>query len=208
MNTGTFGFTNQNSLTPVPANNTKITFAAPAGTISWSGPGSFTSAVANPTATATTSGSYTVTITNPANSCTATASVAVTVNPIPVVSGTTTPTTCFGASTGSISASSTGTAPYTFTLNGINPNSTGSYTSLAAGTYTVASTDANGCTGTASFTITQPTAVSVSASGTPTTCFGGADGSATFSASGGTAPYSYTLNGNASTSPADRKSVV
>ena len=96
---------------------------------------------------------------------------------------------CNGASTGSASVQATGgTGPYTFSwspgaLQG--PQQIG----LAAGNYTVTATDADGCTGNFQVLIAQPPPLSVTITGTtPTTC-GGADGTATVQASGGTAPY-------------------
>jgi gliding motility-associated-like protein len=96
---------------------------------------------------------------------------------------------CHGASTGSATVQATGGAgPYTFTwspgaLQG--PQQSG----LVAGNYTVTATDAEGCTGSFQVLITQPPPLSATITGTtPTTC-GGADGTATVQASGGTAPY-------------------
>ena len=74
---------------------------------------------------------------------------------------------CFGASTGSFNASTTGGAsPWDYTLmNGattvatfINIAGTQSFTGLPAGTYTLNVLDNNGCPGTTTITITQPAA--------------------------------------------------
>ncbi|MCP9747842.1 SprB repeat-containing protein, partial [Lacihabitans sp. CS3-21] len=65
-------------------------------------------------------------------------------------------------------------------------------TGLSAGTYIVTVTDANGCTATRSFTITQPTVISISPSQTNVSCNGGSNGTATVLASGGTPSYSYS----------------
>ncbi|MBI4646927.1 MAG: hypothetical protein HY738_10130, partial [Bacteroidia bacterium] len=65
-----------------------------------------------------------------------------------------------------------------------------------AGTYTVTITDANGCTTTASATITQPaSAVSVTTTQTNVACFGNSTGSATANPAGGTPGYSYLWTG-------------
>lgn len=70
------------------------------------------------------------------------------------VTSTTDPT-CNGSTNGSATASPTGgTAPYTYLWSNGNTNATAS--GLAAGTYTVTVTDANGCTGTSLVTLTQP----------------------------------------------------
>ena len=61
---------------------------------------------------------------------------------------------------------------------------------LGAGVYTVTITDAGGCPGSATITITQPTAlVASAASQTNILCNGGATGAASVTASGGTAAY-------------------
>ncbi|HRE96770.1 MAG TPA: SprB repeat-containing protein, partial [Flavobacteriales bacterium] len=71
----------------------------------------------------------------------------------------------------------------------------GSYpiTGLVAGVYTVTITDANGCTRTASATVTQPTVVTLGlASQTNVLCNGASTGSATVTGAGGSAPYTYS----------------
>lgn len=79
---------------------------------------------------------------------------------VPTISGTSfvNNVSCNGESNGSIDLTpSGGTAPYTFNWDGgIN---TEDRTGLAPGTYNVAVTDSNGCTGTVSTIITQPNVV-------------------------------------------------
>src|SRR5690606_9401877 len=66
--------------------------------------------------------------------------------------------------------------------------------------YTATITDANGCSDTATFTITQPAAMQASISNwTNVSCHGGSDGSAKVSVSGGVQPYSYTWTPGGST---------
>lgn len=100
---------------------------------------------------------------------------------------------CNGAATGSITATpGGGTAPYTYLWNP-SGQTTQTATGLALNTYTVTVSDANGCTQTASTTLTQPpTAVgdSISAS-TNISCFGASNGSATAVAYGGIGPYTF-----------------
>jgi gliding motility-associated-like protein len=106
---------------------------------------------------------------------------------------------CNGASTGSLSAvGSNGTAPYSYTWS--NGATTATASSLAAGTYTVTVTDANNCpSSTSSATITQPSALSVSATTTQNvSCFGGSDGTASASGAGGNGGYSYLWSTGAS----------
>jgi large repetitive protein len=68
---------------------------------------------------------------------------------------------CNAGTNGSITASSAGgTAPYSYVIAGPTVNTTGAtsgiFTGLAAGSYTITSTDANGCTASATSTVTQP----------------------------------------------------
>ncbi|PXY38650.1 adhesin, partial [Flavobacterium cheongpyeongense] len=63
----------------------------------------------------------------------------------------------------------------------------------SAGAYTVTVTDANGCTATRNFTITQPTAISTAtAAQTNVSCNGGSNGSASVTPSGGAGGYTYS----------------
>jgi hypothetical protein len=100
---------------------------------------------------------------------------------------------CKGDSNGEASVNVTGGTPsYTY-LWSPSGGTAATATGLAAGTYTVTVTDANGCTTTQSFIITQPTVlVATAAAQTNVSCNGGADASATVSVSGGTSGYSYS----------------
>jgi hypothetical protein len=69
---------------------------------------------------------------------------------------------CNGGANGSVIVTSTGgTAPYTYTITGPVVNTTGAtsgvFTGLVAGTYTITSKDANLCTATVTAIVTQPT---------------------------------------------------
>ncbi len=88
---------------------------------------------------------------------------------------------CFGQSTGSFNAStSAGAGPYNYVLmNGgttvsafNNIAGTQSFTALPAGIYTLNVTDANGCPGTTTITITQPSATTVANAGPDQTVCG------------------------------------
>lgn len=138
-------------------------------------------------------GTYTVTVTD-ANSCTDTASVVIgaPANGVDITIASTTNVDCNGASTGSITANAAtgGTAGYTYAWS--NGPTTLANTGLVAGTYTITVTDANGCTDTASATITEPTTIVVdTASTTLPTCATAGNGSITLTVSGGTPGYTY-----------------
>ena len=106
---------------------------------------------------------------------------------------------CYNGDNGSIELIVTGgTSPYTFNWNGgvITENRS----NLSAGTYHVTVTDKNGCTAVSSVIITQPaSAVSVTEDITDVSCYGGANGTITIVATGGTGPYTYNWGGGITT---------
>ncbi len=106
--------------------------------------------------------------------------------------------TCNGYDDGSIVAEVTdGMPPYTYQWS--NGETTDTINNLAPGTYTVTVTGANGCSSTASGTVSEPPPLNASISGNDPTCAGSANGSAMVVASGGTPPYTYLWNTGATT---------
>jgi len=107
--------------------------------------------------------------------------------------------TCNGGSNGSATASASGgTAPYTYLWS--NAATTASITGVIAGTYNTTITDANGCASISSLTIVEPTTLmATSVVDSNITCNGFSNGGATASATGGTAPYTYTWSNSATT---------
>ena len=106
---------------------------------------------------------------------------------------------CYGGATGSINiTASSGVSPYTYAWTGAGVStSSEDQTGLAAGLYKIIVTDINSCASEElSVTITEPATALVAAIGTPTnvSCFGGNNGAATASATGGTTAYSYSWN--------------
>ena len=96
---------------------------------------------------------------------------------------------CNGSCTGDATATlSGGTVPYTYLWS--NGDTTANISNLCAGNYTVLLTDSNGCTLTSSQNINEG-GLTVSTTGTNTSCNGSCDGEATTTPSGGTAPYTY-----------------
>jgi hypothetical protein len=142
-------------------------------------------------------GSYAVTVTD-ANACTQTASYNITTASSLSVNPSVTNVTCNGASTGAINVTVTGgTAPYAYNWSG--GVTTQNRTSLAAATYNVTVTDANGCTQAALATVAQPTALNISTTPTNINCNGTSTGAITLTVSGGTAPYTYNWGGGVTT---------
>jgi len=103
---------------------------------------------------------------------------------------TATAQSAFDANDGSVSATTGGgTAPYTFVWS--TGADTPSIEGLAPGNYTLTLTDANGCTQTSTATVNSfNCTVAASATITPVSCFGNADGSIQINFTGGTEPFS------------------
>ena len=87
-----------------------------------------------------------------------------------------------------------GIPPYSYSIDGTNYFTSPVFTGLAANTYTAYVKDSKGCVGQASATVAQGAALFVSTSKTNTSsCVN--DGSIQITASGGVAPYTYSING-------------
>jgi hypothetical protein len=132
--------------------NGTVTVTATGGTGTLTGTGTFSA----------NAGAHTYTVTD-ANNCTGTGSITLSEpSPIVVTVTETTPIACFGGNATVTVSATGGTGAYT---------GTGTFT-VAAGTYSYTVTDANGCSGSNSITISQPAQVSIS-SFTPTSgCVG------------------------------------
>jgi large repetitive protein len=146
--------------------------------------------------TSLTPGSYTIHIQDN-NGCIHDTIIIIT-QPSPIALGnlTVVNAACNGNATGSISVVGSGTVgPYTYSINGGGASTNNIFNNLAIGTYTIIVTDANNCTisliqsinnngnfyfGTSSIVIPS--------------CVGSADGSVTFTATGGALPYTYKIN--------------
>lgn len=99
--------------------------------------------------------------------------------------------TCNGQTNGTATVVVSGGTPvYTYSWAPMG-GTAATASNLPAGNYTCTITDATGCTLQKDFTITQPSALTASISGTNISCWGGANGTANMVVSGGTAPYTY-----------------
>lgn len=144
-------------------------------------------------------GNYTLTVTDK-NNCTYSIEVLVPANAEILVNESISNVTCRGAANGSIAvnASSGGNTNFSYLWN--TGATTASIGNLAPGNYSVRVTDnTNSCFVNKSFTITQP-ALALSLATAKTNATGcNSLGTITASASGGTAPYTYSMNGTAIT---------
>lgn len=99
---------------------------------------------------------------------------------------------CFGNNNGEISVSvNGGTPPYSYVWSA-SASTTNTASNFSAGNHTVTVTDANGCTTTGSYSVSEPTQLATTVQvNQDVSCFGGNDGSATAMPTGGTYPYTY-----------------
>jgi hypothetical protein len=142
------------------------------------------------TATGLGAGVYNVLVTD-SNACAANASATVANANAPTLNDTSTNESCAGSANGSATVSaSNGTPPYTYLWDDGLAQTTATANSLTAGTYNVVVTDANGCAANASSTVGTNGGPSVTTTSTDANC-GNSDGTATATAIGGTAPYTY-----------------
>ncbi|MBL7765721.1 MAG: choice-of-anchor L domain-containing protein [Chitinophagaceae bacterium] len=179
-----------------PGCDGSITFTAAGGTgaLTYSSGGAFQ---ATGLFTAMCNNTYTVTAQD-ALGCTVTSAVIVTTVSVPTLINTAnTNVFCNGGSNATITLTAAGgTLPVTYVLMpGSITNTTGAFTGLTSGTYTITGTDVNGCTLATNVTITQPaTLLFTAAIPDSVQCFNGVNGSINFTVAGGTPPISYVIN--------------
>ena len=105
---------------------------------------------------------------------------------------------CFGNSSGDVTVTGAdGTPPYQYSIDGVTFQSSGTFSSLIAGNYTVTVLDSNGCTITQGVSISEPSGpLSVAVSSvTNVDCFGNSSGTILVSGSMGTSPYQFSIDG-------------
>ena len=147
----------------------------------------------DPTGVCASGTAYTVTVTD-AQGCTATSSATVSEPTAVTVTASGTNVLCNAACDGTLAANGsggTGTITYSWD-NAIGAGA--AQTNICAGTYTVTATDANNCTATDSYTVTQPDVLTVNVTGNDASCNGVCDGDVTATPADGTGPYTYQWN--------------
>ncbi len=139
-------------------------------------------------------GTYDVTVTD-SGGCTATTSATVDDAVSMDASTTSTDALCNGEATGTASVTASGgtvAGDYTYLWDDPATQNTATATNLAVGVYSVIVTDDNGCTVSRTVQIDEPEIISLSTQTTDVLCNGNANGSASVSATGGTAANSYS----------------
>lgn len=146
-------------------------------------------------ATNLVAGNYLISVTD-TNGCSQNVSTTIT-QPTPLVGSLTgtTNVSCNGGNNGTATVSASGGSPgYTYfwsPIGGTNPTGV----NLTAGSYTVTITDIKSCSTQVTATITEPLALaSTISSSTNVSCYGGNNGTATTTTTGGTSPYTYSWN--------------
>ncbi|MDB4925781.1 gliding motility-associated C-terminal domain-containing protein, partial [Mucilaginibacter sp.] len=195
----------QTNVTAFGVSNGSVTVAGSGGTGPYQykiGTGTLQS---SPTFSSLAAGPYTITVSD-VNSITSTVSVTITQPAtLAVTISSQTNVIAFSGSTGAVTVIGTGGAsPYQYKMGTGALQSSSTFSSLSAGTYTITVSDANSITSTVSVTITQPSsalAVTIS-SQTNVTAFGASTGVVTVAGSGGTSPYQYKIGaGSLQSSP-------
>ena len=98
----------------------------------------------------------------------------------------TTSTTCYGGNDGSVNITAEGGTP-SYSITGVT-----NLNSLVSGIYSYILTDANNCSLSQNFIISEPADIITNISSTNVSCLGGIDGTATVNINGGTPPYTYS----------------
>jgi hypothetical protein len=152
-------------------------------TFSWS------NGTTNEDLTGVSVGLYSLTVTDAGNFC---SMFSFNVIQIPAlqISASLTNITCNSGNNGEINTTVTGgTAPYDFLWS--NGSTDEDPANLLAGSYVVTVTDANQCTISSDWVLTEPDAISLTESISAVSCNGGTDGSIDITASGGNPDYQY-----------------
>ena len=142
----------------------------------------------SPTFTGIRAGTYTLTVTDASGAQASSGAVVVTA-PAPLTLSATVDARSVTA------VAQGGTSPYTYSIDGFNFVSGARFDGLANGSYTVTVRDANGCTSSTTVQVLVNTLVVSLRQSSPVSCAGAADATVVASATGGRAPYTYSLNG-------------
>ncbi len=131
-----------------------------------------------------------------ASFCTATAEITISEGPPVEADIAGNPAACGEGATGTATAVAiSGTPPFTYFWDNLSTDQT--ITGLQQGNYSVTITDANGCKGTADFSLVVVEDLDIAVQGTNLNCFGNNSGTATATGSGGDEPYAFQWSNGA-----------
>lgn len=123
------------------------------------------------------------------STCTNTATVTITEAAEMTIDMSETPIQCFGGTGSCVATPVGGTAPYSYLW--CDGQTTETAMNLPAGSCAVVVTDANGCTATATGTLTEPDEIMTSTAQTDVLCDGDTNGTGTVTPTGGTGAFTY-----------------
>jgi gliding motility-associated-like protein len=190
----THSFSSTNASCP-GLNNGSITINPTSGVAPYTYSINGGTAQASNTFTGLAAGTYNVLYVDALN-CNGTFSVTIAPGTSITANSTATATSCAGAANGSITVTPTsGTAPYTYSLNGGAFQTSNTFTGLINATYSIVIRDANGCTVTISRAVATGTGLAGQIFQTPASCPGVNNGTVTLNPTTGTAPYTYSIDG-------------
>lgn len=166
----------------------EITGGTPLYSILWDDPLAQTTLVAGDLC----AGTYTITVTDN-NGCIRTETIDIDEPDEFDISTSQTTLDCFGDcdATATVNVLGGGTPAYTILWDDPLAQTTFTAIALCAGTYNATVTDANGCDTVIVITITEPDELIVTGAGIDGSCFGDCTGSAFFTFTGGTGPYTF-----------------
>ena len=133
-----------------------------------------------------------------ANNCEDSTSVTISNQASPVIIGSAVENvSCNAVCDGELQVTvSGGTGVMTYSIG--TPQTASLITNICAGNYTLIATDQNGCSDSEQVTVTEPAPLTATITPTALTCFNNNTGEITFAASGGTAPYTYSIDNGVS----------
>lgn len=154
----------------------------------------------NGTFTGLSAGTYNTLVVQDANGCRNANVLSITLTQptqLNITLSSSTDASCNGVFDGELTvAGSGGTSPYQYSLSGGPYQPSGTFTNLAAGSYTVTVKDAQDCENTLNVTINNAYTVTATISSpVNVSCPGLQDGGYTINGSGGVTPYNYANNG-------------
>ena len=136
-------------------------------------------------------GAYSLIITDNISGCSANFSYPLSNTTAPDPNLTDSSVTCNGFCKGSIYSDPIGNGPFTYLWSSGSPSTDSTLTNLCAGDYSISVTDANGCIGVDTVTITQPDILEANLLATNINCNGICDGTVISNTTGGTPIYTY-----------------
>lgn len=135
-------------------------------------------------------GNYTVTLLASNQFGSDSHSMSIVVHDTPSVNINSSNITCFGESDGAATALATGNGPFDYLWN--NGSTSASLSNLSAGAYSVSVESIDGCSASTSVVINEPEEITITASGSPTSCYNNSNGALSANASGGNSPYTFS----------------